>query len=316
MAGSTKKEMNKESLKKWEEMDVGAIAISTATSVVKNRPVGVSLWVIGLLLAAFAKGFSVDETTVESYQATLQMADDVSRKELSDAYANMKQFDDKYYNLKGWFSCDAKCTKALDKLNMAKAEVARVENKKAGIIKEARQEVGIWSTFGVQDVRDSFWKSWKSGKDMAARMTMMDAFMMAMPGSREESIVSVLLKLVLQYVVNLTMGLIFSLCFFIYNTYCLVVAYGESFMSGLAFFLLVVVASVATVGSYLGAIYGTVVGGGVYLVKQAAKQAALKGENRQRRPQMQNNPYGRPGPGGRPGYGQGPGSQGFNRHYE
>merc|ERR1719215_698614 len=145
---------------------------------------------------------------------------------------------------------------------------------------------------------------------------MMDAFMMAMPGSREESIVSVILKLVLQYVVNLTMGLIFSLAFFIYNTYCLVVAYGESFMSGLAFFLLVVVASAATVGTYLGAIYGTVVGGGVYLVKQAAKQAALEGENRQRRPQMQNNPYNRAGgnPYGRPGPGYG--QQGFNRHFE
>jgi len=306
---------SKEALKKWEDMDVGAIAVSTVTSVVKNRPVSVSLWVMGLLLAYFANGFAVDEVTVESYQATLQMAEDVSHKELQEAYANHQKYEQKHYELKGWFwQCDARCQKALDRLNMAKAEVARVEGKKASIIKEARQEVGIWSTFGVKDVRDSFWRSWKSGKDMASRMTMMDAFMMAMPGSREESIVSVILKLVLQYVVNLTMGLIFSLAFFIYNTYCLVVAYGESFMSGLAFFLLVVVASAATVGTYLGAIYGTVVGGGVYLVKQAAKQAALEGENRQRRPQMQNNPYGRAGanPYGRPA---GPGG-GFNRHYE
>merc|ERR1719498_2041652 len=105
---------------------------------------------------------------------------------------------------------------------------------------------------------------------------MMDAIMLSL-GGKEETIVSMLLKLVFQYIVNLTMGLITSFFFFIYNVYVLIGAYGEPVLSGLAFFLLVLVAGMATVGTYLVAIYGTVAGGGLYLVKQAAKNAAVEG---------------------------------------
>merc|ERR1719384_2320067 len=76
---------------------------------------------------------------------------------------------------------------------------------------------------------------------------------------------------------NLTIGLMGAFVYFIYNVYHLIVSYGEPALSGLAFFLLVLVAGVATVGTYLIAIYGTVAGGGIYLVKQAAKQAAVEG---------------------------------------
>merc|ERR1719245_1748205 len=113
---------------------------------------------------------------------------------------------------------------------------------------------------------------------------MMDAFMMMMPGSREESAISMILKLVLQYIMNLTLGLIGAFCFFIYNVYQLIVSYGEPTMSAISFFLLVLVAGVATVGTYLVAIYGTVAGGGLYLIKTAAKQAAVEGEAGGRRP--------------------------------
>jgi len=57
-------------------------------------------------------------------------------------------------------------------------------------------------------------------------------------------------------------------------------------LSGLAFFLLVMMAGLATVGTHLGAIYGTVAGGGLFLLKQAAKQAAVKGNNPQGKPRQ------------------------------
>merc|ERR1719401_470323 len=98
-----------------------------------------------------------------------------------------------------------------------------------------------------------------------------------MPGRREESMMQVILQLVMQYIVNLTMGLIGAFVFFIYNVYNLIVSYGEPALSGVAFFLLVMVAGMSTVGTYLVAIYGTVAGGGLYIMKQAAKQAAVEG---------------------------------------
>merc|ERR1719401_2346633 len=119
---------------------------------------------------------------------------------------------------------------------------------------------------------------------------MMDAFFLMMPGSREESAISMILKIVMQYIINLTMGLIGAFFFFIYNVYVLITSYGEPTLSGIAFFLLVLVSGVATVGTYLIAIYGTVAGGGIYLVKQAAKQAAVEGGQGGQRRRVQNQP--------------------------
>lgn len=280
----------KEALQKVEDINIGEIVVSTATNVVKKRPVTVSLWVLGLLLAAFANGFSVDDTTRASYSMTLEHAEEVDRQELGKALGNLRKAEERHYNAKGWFwSCDERCQKAKDKMEMAQANVARVQKKRDSILNEARREVGIWSVFGVRDVRNSFWSAWQSGKDWAARWTMYDAFFMMMPGRKEESFLQVILQLVFQYLVNLTMGLIGAFFFFVYNVYSLICAYGEPALSGVAFFLLVVVAGIATVGTYLGAIFGGVAGGGLFLVKQAAKQAALEGNagGRQRPRHMQ-----------------------------
>eukprot|EP00927_Polykrikos_kofoidii_P019471 TRINITY_DN19103_c1_g1_i1.p1 TRINITY_DN19103_c1_g1~~TRINITY_DN19103_c1_g1_i1.p1 ORF type:complete len:296 (+),score=53.34 TRINITY_DN19103_c1_g1_i1:87-974(+) len=291
--------MSSSTVQTKDDVDFGAIAVNYATGAVKRNPIKVSMWIVGLLVAAFAKGFSVDKEAFVAYSVSLQQAEDVTGTELRNAMARVQQADQLYYNAKGWFwSCDKACMRAWDRLNIAKAEMNRVAEKRDGLVTEARREVGIWSTFGVQDVRDSFWAAWKSGKDFAARYTMMDAMFM-MIGGKEETAVSMLVKLLFQYIINLTMGLIGAFFFFIYNVYTLIVSYGEPFMSGLSFFLLVLVAGMSVIGTYLFAIYGTVVGGGAYLVKKAVEQQRLEGERGQQPRRVQ---YGRPG-GMRQGYG-------------
>eukprot|EP00933_Yihiella_yeosuensis_P026299 TRINITY_DN20406_c2_g1_i2.p1 TRINITY_DN20406_c2_g1~~TRINITY_DN20406_c2_g1_i2.p1 ORF type:complete len:330 (-),score=60.40 TRINITY_DN20406_c2_g1_i2:89-976(-) len=274
-----------EAIQAVDEIDMGELVKSAggyAVGVAKNRPVGVSLWVIGLLVAAFAKGFAVSDEAQQAYTVTLQHAAEVDRKELLQAHKNTRAAEDRYYNAKGWFwTCDDRCQKAKDKYDMARADFERVQRKKEQIMREAKAEVGIWSVFGVRDVRASFWDAWQSGKDFAARYTMMDAMMMMFSGEKE-TMVSVILKLAFQYIVNLTMGLIGAMVFFIVNVYYLIVSYGETTLSGLAFFLLVVVATLATVGTYLVAIFGTFAGAGIFIVKQAAKQEI--GDRRGERP--------------------------------
>jgi len=298
-----------EQLQAVDDLDIGGIVVKTATAIVKNRPVSVSLWVVGLLIAAFANGFQVDEVTRESHAINLQQASEVDAKELEKAYRAYHRADEQYRAAKGWFwSCDERCQRAYDKVGMAKQDMMRVQAKRDRLITEARQEVGIWSTFGVADVRKSFWAAWQSGKDFAARYTMMDAMFMMFAG-KEETLVSMMVKLLFQYIINLTMGIIGAFFFFLYNVYSLIVSYGEPTLSGIGFFLLVTVSASATIGTYLFAIYGTVAGGTVYLVKQAAKQAKLEAERGGRPRQVQ---YGH----GRGQYGGGqPG--GFQRsHYD
>lgn len=277
-------------LQKVNELNFGTIvtaAGSTAAGIAKRRPVTVSLWVFGLLLAAFAKGFAVDTVSAESYSLGLRDAQEVSNKELQKALRHMRKAEDQYYSSKGWFwSCDDRCQKNYDKYNMARADVERVQKKVDQMMQDARREVGIWSVFGVREVRDRFWEAWQSGKDLAMRYTMFDALFM-MIGGKEETLVSVLLKLAFQYAMNLTVGLISAFFFFMYHVYTLCVNYGEPMMSGFAFFLLVLVAAASLIGTYLMTVYGVVVGGGFFVLQQAAKHEALGGANHARPRQVQ-----------------------------
>mmetsp|Transcript_73947 Transcript_73947/g.154121 ORF Transcript_73947/g.154121 Transcript_73947/m.154121 type:complete len:293 (+) Transcript_73947:87-965(+) len=284
---------NREQQLKLHEIKLSEIVVSGTTNFVKNRPVTVSVWVLGLALAAFANGFAVSDLQEEAYSIAKQQAQEVESGEYASALRNFRRAEDAYYNAKGWFSCDAKCQRAKDKMAFAQQEVDRVAAKRDSFMTEARREVGIWSVYGVKEIREVFWGAWQSGKDMAARWTMWDA-MFAMFRSREEdSLLASILQLVVQYVINLTIGLAGAMFYFAYSAYQLIVAYGEPAMSGLAFFLLVMVSGMALVGTYLMAITGTVAGGGFLLLQQASKQALENERNGGRPPprRMQNQGY-------------------------
>lgn len=259
-------------LQSWGKVNVGALAISTAISVAQQRPVLVSVWAFGLLLAAFAGGLPVDEAAKEGYSVMLQHAEVIDSREFQQhALVELESAEKAYYQARGWFgACDADCGKARDRLHMAEEHAGQVQRRRDEALSEARHEVGIWSSFGVQDVRASFWAAWKSGKDFAARCTMYDAIFMV--GGRDETLATMVFKLILQYVVNLSVGLIGAFFFFMYSLYGLIVSYGSSFLTGAAFFLLVAVAGLSLIGTYLGGMYGAVVGGGIMLMQYAEQQ--------------------------------------------
>ncbi|CAE8742382.1 unnamed protein product [Polarella glacialis] len=285
-----------EALKQWANLDVSALALATTKGIVVRHPVLLCICAFGLLLAAFAGGLPVDAASEEAYGVLLQQAEVIDSRELGQqALVELQKAEEGYFKVKGWFgACDDPCMVAFDKAQMARAEVARVQRHRDRVLSEGRQEVGIWSSFGVQDVRNSFWAAWKSGKEFAARCTMYDAMFMV-AGGREESLQAMILRLVIQYVANLTMGLIGAFFYFVYNVYCLILSYGSSFMSGLAFLLLAAVAGLSMVATYLGSMYAVVAGGGVLLIQQAAKQAALEMDSKQKeKKKLQHTPAPRP----------------------
>jgi len=268
-----------EELQKWEGVDVTGLAVAKATRLVERHPVLFSVWAAGLLLAAFAGGLPVSEASREAYSYMRQQAEVVDSRERDRSLAEWERLQQDYYSARGWFgACDERCARAYDRAQMARADVARATERRDGLLAEGRREVGIWSTFGVQDVRDCFWSAWKAGKAFAARMTMYDALLAV--GGRDESLASLALRLVLQYVVNLTMGLVGAFFIFVYNVYCLVLSYGSAALSGAAFLLLAVVAGLAVLGGYLASVYGVVAGGGLLLMQQAARHAAIQSDQR------------------------------------
>ncbi|CAK9067177.1 unnamed protein product [Durusdinium trenchii] len=287
-----------EVLQKWINMDVPAIAVATVKGVVEQRPVLVSFWALGLLIAAFAGGLPVDPVSQEAplgtstelqpgsstpvclslplqYTTMLQQAEVIDSRELGQqAEVELEKAESAYYSKSGLFSCDDACQKAYDKVQMARAEVRRVQDHRDRVLSEGRHEVGIWSSYGVQDVRNSFWKAWQSGKDFASRLTFYNVLFSV--GARDESLYIMIFRVIMQYVVNLTMGLIGAFGFFLYNMYYLILSYGASFFSGLAFFLLATVAGLSLLSTYLCSLYAVVAGGGAMIVQQAARHAALE----------------------------------------
>merc|ERR1719238_383382 len=164
------------------------------------------------------------------------------------------------------------------KRDAAEMRVKMVQQKRDDIVSEARQKVGVWSVYSVKDVRDAFWRAWENGKNMASRWTMYDAMFMMIGGSRrEEGLAEVLIKLFIQYLSNLTIGLISATVYFCYEVYALVTTYGPSAVSGTLFFLLACCAGIAMTTTILGGIFGSVGGGLYYMAKNAEKQRRLNG---------------------------------------
>ncbi len=151
-------------------------------------------------------------------------------------------------------------------------------------VSEARQIVGIFSTYGVEDARKLFWSSWQWGKDFAKRMTFWDAMFLAFDSNDSESggLSGYIIRLVFQALVNFTIGFIAAFFSFIYSLIGFVQSFSAG-LSGIGFFLLASIAAVSflvtTIVVMCGSVVGAVVGIWYY-----GKQRSVGGARRQRMP--------------------------------
>lgn len=273
---------------KWPGL--GEIVVSGASTFVQKRPTLSALWIVGLLLAIFANGLPVEEMQRLQYEQSIDKADHVTKRELKEAYTKLRHAEQAYYDSKGWFSCDQYCMENYELVQRSQQRVDMVEAKREGLIKEARSVVGLFSIYGVGEVRRKFWNSWDDGKNFASRWTMYDAMFAMMSSRRDETFATVVLNLLFRYISNLTVGLCASMVFFFGAIVSVIQSFGPSFITGLGFFLLVVVASLATLATFFTFLYGTI-GGAVYVgMKHVAENPHLL-EDAQRRQQQRRMHY-------------------------
>jgi len=167
------------------------------------------------------------------------------------------------------------------------------------LVSEAKSNVGLWSSYGVEEVRKRFWAAYQSGKDFAKRMTFWDV-MLGVGGRRDEEAWVSMMRWAGQIMMNFTVGLISALFSFCFSLVGMIWEYKANLASGIGFFVVAMSGASAMVALFIGGMYGTAVGG-VYLVAKQAQQARLEG----RAPPgggpryVRNNQYG----GGRPQYG-------------
>ena len=93
--------------------------------------------------------------------------------------------------------------------------------------------------------------------------------------SRDESIVSTLLRWLFQLILNFTIGLVGALVAFVYYLWDLVTSYQPDKLTAVAFFMLASITAASLVASYLAAMYAAAAGT-VYVAAKAAANLQLQ----------------------------------------
>ena len=172
-----------------------------------------------------------------------------------------------------------------DEVASARGRLEAAVKEQHAIASEAKAAVGVWSHYGVTEVRERFWKAYESGKDFAKRMTWWDFILGSGRGSRDEELWATLLRWLGQVMMNFTIGLISALFSFCFSLMSMIWEYKTSYASGLLFFLVAMTGASAMVATFIGGMY-TVAAGGVYtLLKSANNAQRIEGGRRGYRPQ-------------------------------
>ena len=251
---------------------------------VMRRKALASIYLLGIFLACFANGFNVDHSTVSTYNDKINEVANLTAHEVASLMSNLHIAERLYYEKKGWFSCDSTCMGYYTQVLMLQDDLTRLKAKRDGLLLDARRSVGAWSSIGVSELRLSFWDSWERGKEAARRLTMVDAIFISLnvfgassQDTRDDSFLYAVFQIILQFLVNLSVGLISSLVIFLVDAWSIITSYGPSFFSSVALFLLVVVASSSIVATAIVGLFGGLTGGVYLMIRNAEKRARLNG---------------------------------------
>ncbi len=110
----------------------------------------------------------------------------------------------------------------------------------------------------------------------------LDRFMGMRKMSRDESTMEYAMKVLIQVLINFSMGLVMALAFFVFGLWSIVRSYQPNPLTAVAFFIGASCAAFAFVSTYLLAIYGAAAGGVYGLAKVVESNARLEqGRRRQ-----------------------------------
>jgi len=234
-------------------------------------------WIFGLVLTMFASGFRVTPEQAQKYEASMERAE--MSEPIRLAAHRHRRLEQKHYDSKGWFwSCDAACQRNKRMADMALRELHDLQRQEALLISDVKAQVGIFSEFGVAETRERFWSIFSGGKAFAKRQSMWDLLFLAINSSssrRDENVIGILLKYVLQLLFNFTLGLVGAFVVFVFQLYNLVFSYQPNPLTGLVYVLFAAIAAASVVATYLFAMYLCAATGATAIGAAATAQARI-----------------------------------------
>jgi hypothetical protein len=270
--------------------DVGTIALRTVTSFARRHKLISGSYLFGLLvMIMMGSGTKLTMEQAKQYNHIMSTIDLQVEFEASQRYFQASQA---YHASKGWFTCDSLCTRNKDRMLQHKAVLDDIRNEGNARMSDAKAVAGLFSEVGVQETKDSFWQYFYQGKQFAKRQSMWDAMFIGIRHmGRDENMLEYGFRVLMQVLINFSMGLLMALLIFIFGLWGIVKSYQPNPVVAVLFFLSAACAAFAFVTSYLLAIYGAAAGGLYGVAKLAETQARLNNEPAQPPGYVHNHPH-------------------------
>jgi uncharacterized membrane protein len=274
-----------------EPHQVGAMVVAGVKSFVRRNPIVSAGFVAGwLVLLLVGSGTALTVQQFKQYDQIMNTIDLQAEYDAAGAYSRAYQA---YSASKGWFwSCDGTCQRLKGRMQDAEWQLNAIRQEGQARMSDAKSVVGLWSEVGVGEVKDSFWQKFQAGKAFAKRQTMWDALFMSMrqmSRGRDESWVEFGLKVLMQVLLNFSMGLVMALVMFVIGLWAVVRSYQPNPVVAVLFFVAAALAACSFVATYLLAVYGAAATTvyGVLKLAESSTRAQIADQQRQQRVQNQ-----------------------------
>jgi hypothetical protein len=270
-----------------EPHQIGALVVSGVKTFVRRNPVIAASYIVGwLVLLLVGSGTALTVHQSREYNQIMNTIDLQAEYDAAGDFARARQA---YTASRGWFwSCDGTCQRLKTRMQNVETQLTAIRQEGQARMSDAKAVVGLWSEVGVGEVKDSFWQYFVAGKAFAKRQSMWDAFFIGirqMTRGRDESWVEFGLKVLMQVLLNFSLGLIMALVVFIIGLWTVVTSYQPNPIVAVLFFGAAAVAACSFVATYLLAVYGAAAASvyGVLKLAETSTRAQIANQQRQQR---------------------------------
>lgn len=274
-----------------EPGDVGQLIVRGASAFARRHKVvtgGYLLGIVVILLVGSGTKLNYDQR--QEYKKIMSTIDVQAEY---DASSDFLRADRVYRATKGWFSCDGLCQRNKQNMEDAKYRLDRIREEGNARMSDAKAVAGLFSEIGVGEVQDSFWSYFSAGKKFAKRRSMWDAMFIGIRTmGRDENMIEYGLKVLMQVLLNFSVGLVVALFTFVIGLWSIVRAYQPNPIVAVFFFISAACAAFSFVITYLLTMYGAAAGGVYGVLKVAESNLRLQqGRPGQQPRNVRNHPH-------------------------
>jgi hypothetical protein len=276
-----------------EPGDLGQMIVRGASTFARRHKVITGSYILGILVILLIGGGT--KLNYDQRRQYNQIMNTIDLQAEFDASTDFWQAKEAYQATKGWFSCDGICQRNKRRMEKAKLQLDWIRQEGQARMSKAKSVAGIFSEVGVGEVQDSFWSYFTHGKQFAKRQSMWDAMWMGirtMSRGRDENIIEFGLRVLMNVLVNFSIGLIMALVMFVIGLWSIIRSYQPNPIVAVLFFVGASCAAFSIVATYLLAIYGAAAGGVYGVLKVAESNARAQiGQGRGHPGYVQNRPH-------------------------